>query len=317
MGHAIDLDDAMRRELPSRAVDHRIAALANEQQGVVDRSQLIALGLHPRAIDRRIAVGRLHVLHRGVYAVGDRRLPPLGRIMAAVFAGGREAVASRRSAAQLHGIRTYDGMPEITVPPGAKARRGVRVTRARLAPDEITVVGGIPVTTVARTLVDLGAVLDARGVENAVREAEFVGVFNLAEVSRLLDRYPRRGGTAHLRRAVRVAVDSEGRTRSELEERFRALILDANLPTPELNGTVELGEITIEADAIWRDARLVVELDGRAAHLTMHGFESDRERDRLAALAGWTVIRLTWRQLSEQPQQLMRDLQLLIARRGS
>jgi len=120
-----------------------------------------------------------------------------------------------------------------------------------------------------------------------------------------------------LRKAIRAAVDSELRTRSDMEERFRSLVLDANLPEPEMNGTVDLGEITIEADAVWRDAKLIVELDGRAAHLTLHGFETDRERDRYAALAGWTVIRITWRQLVEQPRRLMRDIRQLLGRNRS
>jgi very-short-patch-repair endonuclease len=100
-----------------------------------------------------------------------------------------------------------------------------------------------------------------------------------------------------------------------MENRFHALVLDANLPRPEANGTVALGEITIEADAVWRHEKVIVELDGRQAHLTASAFETDRERDRLAALAGWQVIRLTWRQLTEQPERLIRDLRRLLAER--
>jgi very-short-patch-repair endonuclease len=110
-------------------------------------------------------------------------------------------------------------------------------------------------------------------------------------------------------------VDSEVRTRSEMEERFRTLLPDANLPTPELNGTVELGELTIEADAVWHDAKLIVELDGQQAHLTHHAFETDRERDRAAALAGWVVIRVTWRQLTYDPKRLLRDVRRLLESR--
>jgi very-short-patch-repair endonuclease len=82
-----------------------------------------------------------------------------------------------------------------------------------------------------------------------------------------------------------------------------------------VNGAVALSEITIEADAVWPDAKLIVELDGRQAHLTMSAFEADRERDRAAALAGWTVIRVTWRQLTEQRQRLIRDLKRLLRAR--
>src|SRR4051794_25697343 len=145
MRHTIDIDDAIRRECRSRGYDAATAALAGSQNGVVTRPQLIALGMHPRAIDRRIATGRLHVLYPGVYAVGDRCLPVLGRLHAAVLAVG--GVASGRSAAALHGVRAYDGWPEVTAPPGARSRSGIRVTRSTLEADEVTLVRGIPATT--------------------------------------------------------------------------------------------------------------------------------------------------------------------------
>jgi very-short-patch-repair endonuclease len=314
MRKAKEVEDAMRREVLSRPIDARIAELADAQHGTVKHPQLVELGLHPRAIGRRIAAGRLHVLHRGVYAVGDRALPHLGRLVAAVYASGRGAVAGRRSAAALHRLCAYDGMPEVTARPGTKKHRGIRMTQSVLQPDEITTVQGIPVTTVARTLLDLGAI-DGDLAVKAVRQAEFLRVFDLAEVSRLLERYPKRRGTARLRRVIQSYVDSEGRTRSEMEERFRSLVLDANLPAPELNGTVALGAVTIEADAVWHDARLIVELDGRQAHATRHAFEADRERDRLAALGGWIVIRVTWRQLNERPKRIIADIRHLLERR--
>ena len=188
--------------------------------------------------------------------------------------------------------------------------------KTELAPDEITVVQRIPVTTVARTLLDVGSV-DQNLVEKAVRQAEFLGLFDLGEVSCLLERYPGRRGTARLRKAVEAAATAQVRTRSDMEERFHALVLDAKLPPPEMNGTVELDELTIEADAVWRDAKLIVELDSRQAHLTMHAFETDRERDRAAALAGWVVVRVTWRNLDDQPKRLTRDIERLLRRQRS
>jgi hypothetical protein len=227
----------MRPEVRESPIDARIAALANVQHGSVDHEQLVDLGLHPRAIGRRLAAGRLHALHRGVYAVGDRSLPPLGRLAAAVRAFAPDGAAGRRSSAALHEIRPYTGWPEVIVPPGIKKREGVRVTQTELQPDEICVVRGIRTTTVARTLIDLGMLGDDV-VKRAVKQAEFVGVFDLAEVSRLLDRYPRRPGTAHLRKAIESFADSDVRTRSDMEEAFWTLVLDENLPRPELNGTL-------------------------------------------------------------------------------
>jgi very-short-patch-repair endonuclease len=304
----IDITPAMREKCLRRGVDAVIAAIAERQHGVVTRCQLLDLGLSSSAIHRRVGAGRLHVLHPGVYAVGDRALPALGRLAAAVYACGDDTVAGRRSAASLHNLRTHNGTPEVIARPGTRNHEAIGITRMRLQPDEITIVHGLPCTTVARTLLDLGD-------ETLVRQAEFLQVFDLVEVSRLLERYPRRRGTARLRRVIHRVADSELRTRSEMESRFHALVLDANLPRPEANGTVALGEITIEADAVWRHEKVIVELDGRRAHLTASAFETDRERDRLAALAGWQVIRLTWRQLTEQPERLIRDLRRLLAER--
>jgi very-short-patch-repair endonuclease len=304
----IDIPPAIREKCLQRGIDAAIAALAERQHGVVTRVQLLRLGLSSSAIHRRVAAGRLHVLHPAVYAVGDRALPSLGRLAAAVYACGAGAAAGRRSAGALHNLRVHSGWPEVIARPGTRKHAGIEITRTVLQPDEITIVQGIPATTVARTLLDLGD-------EKLVRQAEFLRVFDLAEVSRVLERYPKRRGTARLRSVIRAAADSEPRTRSEMEDRFHALVLDANLPTPEVNGTVELGELTIEADAVWREPKVLVELDGRQAHLTASAFETDRERDRAAALAGWVVIRITWRQLNEQPGRIVRDLRRLLEER--
>ena len=315
MSGLIDIATALREKCLRDPIDAVIAALADVQHGVVTRPQLLALGLSSSAIDRRVACGRLHLLHPGVYAVGDRALPQLGRLAAAVYASGSGASAWRRSAAALYELRAHEGRPEVIARPGTRKHDGIQISRAAIQRDEISVVRGIRVTTASRTLLDLGQVLDDSGVDRAVRQAEFLGLFDLDQVSRLLDRYPRRSGTARLRRVIRSWVDSQVRTRSEMEERFRALVVDANLPTPELNGTVALGTLTIEADVVWRDAKLIVELDGRQAHLTASAFEADRERDRAAALAGWLVIRITWRQLGDQPRRVVADIRRLLGRR--
>jgi very-short-patch-repair endonuclease len=102
-------------------------------------------------------------------------------------------------------------------------------------------------------------------------------------------------------------------TRSELEDRFLALVARENLPRPEVNAAVELGRGTIYPDFVWRSARLAVELDGYRAHGTRHSFEADRERDRLLQAAGWRVIRITWRQLRDHPAAIAADLRRLLA----
>jgi very-short-patch-repair endonuclease len=307
--HAVALDRDMRGQCRLRTVDADIAALATRQYGVVSRAQLIEIGLSTDAIDRRVARGWLRPIYRGVYAVGHERIPREARWLAAVLAAASGAALSHRAAASLWGIRPYSGRPQVTVPPGARVRPGVIARRSSLQPDEITEERGIPVTTVARTLIDLASVLTDDQLEKAIREAEFLRLFDLTELTRLLDRHPRRKGTAALRNAISQASDARNRTRSDLEDRFISLVSKANLPTPELNGTLELDAMTIEPDAIWRDRKLIVELDSWGAHGTQSAFESDRERDLALAAAGWVSVRITWLALAHGiPPNLQRLL---------
>jgi very-short-patch-repair endonuclease len=130
-----------------------------------------------------------------------------------------------------------------------------------------------------------------------------------------VDEHPRRPGTGAIRAALASAATWRGITRSELEARFRALVETAGLPRPQLNRRVDLGSMVIEADALWRKERLIVELDGYAFHRTPAAFERDRARDRAAVAAGWRVIRITWRQLADDPRSVIRDLRRALKRR--
>jgi very-short-patch-repair endonuclease len=297
----------------ARSWDAAIAELAGRQYGVVSRLQLLDLGLREHEIDYRVSIGRLIVLHRGVYAVGHDRVPREGRWPAAVLACGRGAVLSHRSAAALWGLITYEGKAEIAAPANRRKRGGLHARRANLEPDEQTLYRAVPVTTVARTLLDLGAVTSAERVRSAVQEAEALRLFDLRQVQLLVDRYPRRRGTAAIREAVRVVADSVGRTRLELEERFRSLVLKANLPAPVYNETLELGEITIQPDAYWPDQGLIVELDSRTFHGTSTAFEHDRLRDQHALASGLRVMRITWAHLERSESRTVRNLRRALA----
>jgi hypothetical protein len=296
------------------AVDHAIAMLAWRQWGVVTRPQLRALGLSDDEIDYRIAVGRLRLIHRGVYAVGHHRIQPEGICLAAVYAGAAGAVLSHRSAARLWGLIPWDGVIEVTAPRRKRPRNGIHYFQASVDAADRTEHRAIPVTTVARTLLDLGAV-DASRIPKALEQADVLRLLDVSELQLLVDRHPRRPGTSAIRSALRAMVDWRGITRSELEERFRAVVADAGLPEPAMNCVVDLGSMTIEADAVWHEARLIVELDGYAYHRTAAAFERDRQRDRAAVAAGWRVIRITWRQLADDPEAVVRDLaSALVAR---
>ena len=304
MRDAVDVVGAIRSQTHPASRDGWIAALAERQHGVVSRRQLLALGIDRDRIARRLAQGRLHRVHRGVYAVGHRVLSVRGRWMAAVLAAGPGAVLSHRAAATLHDI-AQGGAIEVTVPQKRRRHHGFVTRTATLATDEITEVDGIPVTTVARTLLDLAAVWPAHRVERAAHEAELRRLTSPTSLAALLDRYPRRKGTPALRRIVALGAQP---TRSELESRFLSFLDDEQLPRPSTNAEVE----AFEVDCLWRAERVIVELDGHATHVTRSKFERDRARDRALQIAGWRVIRITWRQLHEEAGDLAADLRALL-----
>jgi very-short-patch-repair endonuclease len=157
------------------------------------------------------------------------------------------------------------------------------------------------VTSIARTLADLAGVVDARQLQRATREAQYLGLLDIAEVEVV----PRRHGAP----ALRAITQSDEVTRSVFEDAFLRWLRQRKLPLPETNVALSFGE----ADCIWRDRRVNVELDGNAAHGTRDAFERDRKRDRAAALAGWTVVRVTWRQFRGDPHGLETDLRCLLA----
>ena len=267
--------------------------MAASQHGVVARYQLVQIGYGPDAIDFRIDRGRLHVVHRGVYAVGHPVCSLRGRWMAAVLCAGPAAVLSHRSAAALWGLtKPSTHPPEVTA--GAERQRpGLRTHVASLTADDRTTHDAIPVTSLARTLLDLAAVAPGL-LERALEEAERLGLFDLRAVDELMSRSAGRRGVARLRAALagfREPVALE----SELERRFLRLVRRADLPGPAFRAFVA----GYEVDAVWWEERLVVELDGYKFHRTRAAWERDRIRDDDLGLAGFKVVRLTWSRLDE------------------
>ncbi|MEA2390075.1 MAG: hypothetical protein QOK31_184 [Solirubrobacteraceae bacterium] len=232
--------------------------------------------------------------------------------MAAVLAAGPGAVLSHRSAAALWSLRRYDGTPEATVWPRRRSRAGLRLHAAALPADEVTEHDGIPVTTPARTLLDLASILDPSAFERALHEAEVQRLHGPLSLVDLLTRHAGARGTGALRKALNRALIGIDITRSELEHRFLAFLDDQKLPRPRSNAILPLTDRTIEADCVWTPARLIVELDGHATHSTRRGFERDRARDRALQAVGWRVVRITWRQLHDDPSAVARDLRALL-----
>lgn len=278
-----------------------ICALADRQHEIVHRRQLLAAGLTDQMIRGRIERRLLRPLHRGVYKVGPGRPSEEGLFMAAVFAAGEGSALSHRSAAALWRLRPQNAGPiEVTTPRrGTRVRPGLRIHAARTLPArEVTYHRGIPCTTPSRTLVDLAADLWPRELRRALEQAQIERIFDLDAIEAALASANGRKGSGRLRALMAELHDEPAPTRSELEMRFLDLVRSASLPSPVVNAAV-CGH---EVDFHWPTAKLIVETDGSRTHSTPIAFERDRRRDLRLESAGWHVIRLTWGQITREPE---------------
>jgi hypothetical protein len=304
VAHARDV----KRE--ARRIDAAIAALAKPQHGVVARGQLAELGLGRGAIEHRVRCGRLHPLHRGVYAVGHRALRREAWWLAAVLAAGPGAALSYRSAAELWEMRNGSrARIEVSVSRHRRSTARIDVHVVDMEADEVVVNRGVPVTTPARTLLDLAAVLSPQHLKAAFDEAEVRRLTSPTSVDALVARYPGRRGTSATKRVLEEHNDRGAAIpTSILERRFLALLDAHDLPRPEINRLSDHGEL----DATWREPRVIVECDSFATHGTREAFERDRAKDRALQVAGWRVIRVTWRQLTDDGDVVARQIANLL-----
>ena len=245
--------------------------------------------------------------------MGYRRVSQMGWWMAGVLACGPNAVLSHRCAAALWGI--LEGWPtrvDVSVPRPLGSREGIRIRVTTLAPDERTVHAGIPVTTVARTFLDLAAFLDAHGLNRALERAEALRLSDHTPLVALLERHRGRRGAARLRAAIKDGV-RPAVTKSELERRFLTFVERAGLQRPQTNLWLQIGGEWLEVDCAWPRQRVIVELDSRAYHQTTAAFERDRKRDRKLQAAGWRPIRVTDRALRDEADALRGELVALLS----
>ena len=293
----------------SSRVEGAIATLAERHHGVVSRAQLLGLGLGAGAIKHRLAIGRLRPLRRGVYAVGHRALRPEAWWMAAVLAGGPDTVVAGRSGAELWRIRAGARAVVEVICPRRLDLPGIHAHRIVLPDDEVTAERGISVKTPARTLFDLAVVLRPEKFERAFHEAEVRRLTSPTSLGALVARYPGRRGTQAIKRVLEKHRAIGAPIPAHILERRLLALLDAhNLPRPQINRLSDHGEL----DATWPEHRLIVECDGFATHGTREAFERDRARDRALVVAGWRVIRITWRQLTDQPETIAKQLAALL-----
>lgn len=229
--------------------------------------------------------------------------------MAAVLFCGPDAVLSHHSAAALWGIRNpLSRAIEVTTPSKSRSRAGIHRHYGILPADEVTEHDGIPVTTVPRTIFDLAATARPEEVESALRQAEYLRLYDPLSLRDLLDRYPRRRGARAIRVALARLGESSGQVESPLEERFLSFLDRYALPRPQFNAWLEVGGRRYRVDCLWPAQRQIVELDGWEAHGTRSAFRDDRARDRRLGVAGYGITHLAWSQLDDEPEEIARDL---------
>jgi very-short-patch-repair endonuclease len=314
MRREIDKDRRISGKRRSRVPDAGIAVIAARQHGVISRQQLVRIGLTRDQIDDRIAARRLLPLHRGVYAVGHGCVSRKGLYLAAVLFAGEGAALTFCAAADLLEMRaSKEDEIDVTVPADRRGDATVRIHRDKLDPSETMVLDGIRVTKPLRTLLDLAACVSEKELERAIRQAVYRRMTTTALLVDAVNERPGRRGAKKLRNALVNLGEAPGLTRSELEETFLRYLRKHKLPLPELNVELRVGGKRIEADCLWREQRLIIELDGRDAHHSLPAFESDRARDAALLAAGWPVVRVTSRRMNRDGLRLADELRTLLA----
>jgi len=264
----------------------RVARLAAREWGVLSLGELRACGLSANAIALRVRNGRLHPLHRRVYAVGHANVPLEGRFLAAVKACGEGALLSHYAAATLFGLVRWDGRRiEVTVP-GTAARRHahVRVHRTLcLAPQDQHLHRGVPVTAPARTLLDLAPQLPPRALRRTVREALALRVVSVPELVAVLGRLAPCPGSGRL---AGIVAGAPAPTRSMLEDVVVDLLVRGGLEHPDVDVALVIGGRRVVPDFRWPAERLVVEADGAAWHDNRLAREDDAARQALLEAHG-------------------------------
>ena len=277
--------------LATRDPEEAVARLVEAQFGAVSRAQLLALGVSADAIDRRVRRRTLRRIHPRVYAIGH--LGFLGRAVAALLWAGPGALLSHRTAAILWSLFPEDGGPiHVTCGRGRRAPQGLVVHGVRAIPRH-QLRNGLPVTTAARTLLDIPS-------RRLLGQALYDKRTSIPHLRRELQASPSHPNARTLRRLIETA----GATRSELEDQFLALVNGAGLPRPETNVRVA----GYEVDCLWRARRVVVELDGWAAHGHRQAFEQDARKTTRLQREGWMVLRFTSRQVTEEPLHVIATL---------
>lgn len=291
----------------SGSVDQKIARIASRQLGLITLPQLLAVGLSKAAVAKRVERGALHRVYRGVYRVGHQAPDQETQYLAAVFACGEGAVLSGAAAAIIWGLRRGSPPPEVTT---TRNRRvpGVRTHRVReLRAGEVTKRNDIPVTTPARTLVDLAARLPLDDLAEACHVAQVRYRTTANQVETVLDRRPKTKGAGNVRLIFEGDTDV---FLSKLERLFLSLLKRAALPLPRTNKKKD----SYYVDCRWPEQKLTVELDSYRYHHSRHAWEQDHRRAREARRRGDEFRRYTWGDVTEDGEAVTEEVAALLAR---
>jgi very-short-patch-repair endonuclease len=280
-----------------------IARLARDGHGAVSRAALLHAGVAEHRIDARVCSGRLRVVHRGVYEVRGMATANSPLAAALLACGERSAIAGASAALLwcLPGCRAPDGVEVLVENAHRRRTTGIIARRVRaFVEGEITLHHGIRVTTPARTLLDLAPRLTARALEQAIAQAERAEVMTRADLVALIDRRPLHRGS----RAVRAVLLSDAplaMTRSPAEEIVLRHLRSTSLPQPEVNAPL----LGMEVDFLWRQQRFVLEVDGYRHHGSVRAYHADRRRDAVLVANSYRFMRITWKQITEEPVATM------------
>jgi very-short-patch-repair endonuclease len=286
-----------------RTVEEEVARIASARHGVVTRTQLLDAGITRREIGWRLRRGDLIRVHRGVYRVGHRAPSIDAGYLAAVLASGEGALLCGRAAAHLLRLTRGAAPPPEVITRTERRVDGVKTHRSRAAVDgrDATVVRGIPVTTVARTLVDISSELSLDALARACHEAGVRYGTTPRAVEAVLARRPNNPGAKKLRRVIHGDIHV---TLSKLESHFLEQLRNEHLALPITNKPAGGRRV----DCRWPDHHLTVELDGYRFHNSRHSWEQDRRREREARARGDDFRRYTYGDVFEHPRVMLEEL---------
>jgi very-short-patch-repair endonuclease len=296
-----------------------VAAIAEAQSGLITVEQLRELGIADSTISDAIGSARLHPLFHGVYSVGHRHLTPHAPLLAATLACGPGSVVSHGTAAWLLGL-TDRQFEAIDVIAPVEAGRKIAGIRRRFVPPpagrEVWRRHAVPVTSPARTIVDCAGISDSKGVSELIEQASVLRLLDVTAIDRVLDG-PRRRGTRRLLRVVEPwrRYPRGIKIRSRMEAKLLPLLSEAGLPIPQTNARLRVGGESYEVDFLWRRHKVVVETDGGRFHDNPIAGAKDSGRNRALMAAGYRTPRLGWEDLRDRPDETMREIARLLARR--